>query len=604
MQRSIVVDIQWQLEASGVPSSASSIPALALAIGVECVGPSDNVRKIFERLAEALRPSSANDGLQVAKEWLLSPGLSEQQWDVLSRLSLSPRRSHTEGVDWTAEFAALLDADRHRGPLISMSPIVGKALAELLGLQDGQTCACCFPSSASIAWAISSQRPVTFFAADTHVAILMSLLAFAAGRELTVDRRNPIDGSYMISGEISITPGAGGPTASIGEFDEIISVPPFGLRISGERRTESYEAWQVRALLPRARRRMVTLIGDGLLFRETAMDVQFRERLIENHAVTIVALPSGMFGRASGVATDLVQVIPSQRDDVFLIDARATAQSRPGRDQDELISKHLASVRSLLEPLNVPVARVPVAEIAASNYSLLPGRYVKTSALAAVEQAADATHRVLLSDLATVERNKAPMPVRGSGEKHALTCLEVAPADIVDGQVRTPRRQVAFDEIEAPRALKVAVRSGDLLVSIKGNVGSVGIVTEDADLSSSLGEPWIVSQSLAIIRLKEGGPISSPEVLGAILSAPWVREQFERMAGGTTVKSLPMSAVRDFQVPVPEADTQTIVGSRLRRMDFLRDEIAAREENIATMRRELWSELWNVPAKVLEGEYA
>jgi len=289
---------------------------------------------------------------------------------------------------------------------------------------------------------------------------------------------------------------------------------------------------------------------------------------------------------------------------VAFIDARSTAQSRVGRDQDELIAMHLSSIGSLQKPQGVPVANVSKGEVAQNNYSLLPSRYVKTGAFAAVEKAAESERTISLSELATVERNKAPAPLRGQTEDHALACLEVAPADIIEGRVKTPRRQVAFDSVEAQRALKVVVRSGDLLVSIKGNVGAVGMVGEEADVGASLNEPWIISQSLAIIRLKQGGPISSPEILNAIMSAPWVREQFERMAGGTTVRSLPMSAVRDFPVPVPNADAQAAARLQLRQMEALRDEIAARSESLTTMRRELWSDLWNVPADILEKEYA
>jgi restriction endonuclease S subunit len=138
------------------------------------------------------------------------------------------------------------------------------------------------------------------------------------------------------------------------------------------------------------------------------------------------------------------------------------------------------------------------------------------------------------------------------------------------------------------------------LVSIKGNVGIVGIVGVEADAARIAKEPWIVSQSLAIVRLYDPVHFSSPHLLNAFLTAPWVREKLESMSGGSTVRTLPISALRGLIVPVPSADESAQAQQALDRIDMLREKIAEILQDKASQQDALWHQLWHIDPEIGE----
>ena len=266
-----------------------------------------------------------------------------------------------------------------------------------------------------------------------------------------------------------------------------------------------------------------------------------------------------------------------------------------GRPQETLVTQHLENFRGFRVDNPERAADVSLEELAENNFSLLPERYVRSASLAAIEKALEQRPTVTLGDIADIERGKAPMPIRDPDDEPAFTAMEVVPADLVDGIVRTPSRQQVFDSKEEKRVQGVTVHANDILVSIKGNVGSVGIV-EDAGvhLDRIMGEPWIVSQSLAIVRLKPNPHIRSPTVLAALLSAPWVREKLESMSGASTVRTLPLSALRSLSLPVPSAEECALAEEKLATIDEVRELIEKHQNSLAETRRQLWAQLWQI----------
>lgn len=443
---------------------------------------------------------------------------------------------------------------------------------------------------------MSGEQEVTLFAGNRDIAIATALLARAACRRLKVDRRNPLDGSFM-------------PVSAFGEgadreppfdsFDHIVTMPPFGMRLQGgQNKGLPLEAVQIERLASRAVRTFSTLVPDGMLFRENRQESALRQGLVEKYQATVMSLPPGIFMPAAGVLASIVRLEckPSDRS-VRMIDARSMEKASSGRAQEQLIVRQLEQFQGL-QPRDVQrIEVVQWGELEASNFSLLPERYLKSANLARLEEALKGRQLVTLDQVATVERSKAPIPIRENVEQPPLVAFEIAPSDIVDGEVGDPMRELNFESDQASAIAKVSVKSGDILVSIKGNVGIVGLVYMDADMAALVDEPWIVSQSLAIIRLVPGGPIASPNVLNAILTAPWVREKLESMSGGSTVRTLPISALRSLAIPVPTSEEQAEAMELLVDVGELRANVAELEKNINETRSAIWHSLWHVASE-------
>jgi type I restriction-modification system DNA methylase subunit len=505
-----------------------------------------------------------------------------------------------ELVDWEAELSTVLEYSSFRSPSLGMSLPIARAMTKVFDIAPSGDCACAFPQSASIAWALSETRPVRFYAGDPDVARLFAMFAAGAERPLFVDRRNPLDGSFM-----PVIPDIESRDRSpVEEVDYIVSAPPFGFRVrdrdGAKFPVEGYQAERLRRF---ARKEFLSIVPDGLLFRDGRNDVALRRRMVEENDVEVDSLPPGLFGRSTGISTSLLRLRPGAGSNVHFVDGRSMSSQSTGRVQEKLLVQHLDRWPDIIAD-DVRSIDVPVTKVAENNFALVPDRYIQPRSLQAVEQAAAEMPQVSILDVARIERGKAPRPIHDAGGDVALVCLELAPADLQDGIARRPKRQVGFPPEEVDRARNVAVRAGDILVSIKGNVGAVGIVPSAAPDPEG-DEPWIISQSLAIIRYRPNPHLPSPDVLNAILTAPWVRRNLERLASGSTVKSLSMSDLRQLRIPLlPQADldeAQVVVDDIAERRKRLETELAQIDEH----QRVLWTKLWGLnPADQEESLYA
>lgn len=579
-----------QLSVHGIPTQdAGSLTAALLCAWSEGLIAQDG-RQALEKLAVALSPSSRFDGMQYAKDWLDDPGLSAIQWQAADSAWRKLCVHSPNNVDWDAEADALLCQPNQYGAGQISMPLARAVAAIVQPRTHTESCACVFQMAATLAWAISETRPVTFVPGNADVAMIVALLAHAAKRPIRVDWRNPVDSSLMTVGSDSAN---GNREPPFDSFDHIVSVPPFGMRLEGAK-LSSMEAYQTELFARRATKSFTALMTDGFFFRENRGETDLRQRLLDSYTASVMSMPAGMLAPYVNVQTSLLRLEPGPDEYVYMVDARTMPKTGRGRTQDYQIAKHLTEFAGFSAPEDDRLYQADRGEVAAAQYSLLPDRYMKSSILAAVDAALQGKEVVRLGDIASIERGKAPQPIRTPDEDPPLAALEIVPSDIVDGRVKTPSRQVAFEGSEIERAKNVSVKSNDIVISIKGNIGIVGIVDDGAIYAEVMHEPWIISQSLAIIRWQPNDFIPSAAILNAILTAPWARKKLESLGGATTVKLLPIGAISKMEIPVPSAEECQAAQSVLDSMDAMRADIEARTANLHVKRDALWNQLWHL----------
>lgn len=592
MHDTLVGRITRGLYAHGIRGSDACVGAVALVTAWFEDRATDNPKDLFQAMARRLHGASHADGLSAAADWLEDPGYSSSEWDALAAAQSELRIAPLGPIDWTAELDASF-LDRRFAPDIGPTTSIAKSLNRVLDIPLTESCACMFSATTSLAWVMSGNREVTLFVADRDLAIIVALLARSASRGLNVDRRNPMDGTFTPSRYMDELVDREPP---FDRFDHIITLPPFGMRVqSGEQRGLPFEAAQIERLAPRATKTFSTIVADGMLFRENRQEAALRQNLIERYDATIMSLPGGIFMPASGVQASIMRLerSPSEKS-VLLVDGRSFEKPSTGKALEQQIARHLETFQGLRPRDEDRGIVIEWDELEASNFSLLPERYIKSASLARIENSLRDRTVASLVNVATIERAKAPLQMRDPGEDPPLTAMEIAPSDLEGGIVGSPRRQLAFEEDQASAISKITVQPGDVLVSIKGNVGRVGLVGLGASLAEIMNDPWVVSQSLAIIRLKPDGPISSPEVLNAILTAPWVQEKLESMSGGATVRTLPISALRSLSIPLPTREEADRAEQNLAEVDELRAKVADLVRNIEETRSAVWHSLWHV----------
>ncbi|WP_039389727.1 N-6 DNA methylase [Novosphingobium sp. MBES04] len=587
---------------AGVSREEANLAATAIiAMSAEGQSGFQSPRQAFQAFSAKLQPRSDHDGLATAKDWLEDPGFSPAQWASIEHAVAQVKARPLGPIDWNGELASLFSNQKDGALSVSLSPLIARAAERVLDIPPSHNVACLFSGSATLAWQMSLDREVTLFTSDGNLSAIMALMARGACRTLRVDRRNPINGTYTpaifhhdLSGRYSPVTG----------FEHLISIPPFGVRVSdGPAKGRPFEMFQVEQIAGLATKSFTSIIPQGGLFRENRHELEVRQHLIHDYDVTAMSLPFGMFQPFAGIATSILCLErKTDQKGLRVIDGRTMENASTGRLQDAAIARHLEDFRGLVPNDSARVAIVPPEDLQEAQFSFLPERYLLSEGLAQLEDLLSEGESVKLEDVADILRPKAPKPIKDPQFDPPVEAFEISPSDIVDGVVSKPKRQLGFETDQKDAVAKVTVQTGDILVSIKGNVGIVGIVSSLALVEAAMNHRWIVSQSLAIVRLRTPNPFSQPEVLNAVLTAPWIREKLESMSGGSAVRTLPISALRSLELPVPSADDVESALTQLDYIEKIEKQIALHTNNRNMARSGLWHALWRLPHNETVGE--
>jgi hypothetical protein len=142
--------------------------------------------------------------------------------------------------------------------------------------------------------------------------------------------------------------------------------------------------------------------------------------------------------------------------------------------------------------------------------------------------------------------------------------------------------------LRQPADERVRLQSGDLVMSIKGTVGRIGLI---GDLAGDRAR--VLSQSCLGLRLSrspgsEAGFLSS-EYLLMFLRSPHAQAQLASLQAGTTVRHLnPATLLEALQVPVPSADEHVDVLDDYRRLCELEVRMAALSADARTISAARW----------------
>jgi len=558
-----------------------------------------DAQKALGAFAETLRPVPTDNALADARDHLHDEGDSLSEREDLNAAWALIRDADIYAIDWDAEVGVLLETATRWGG-ISFPACVRNALAEQYAPPANESCYCLFQGSTALAWAMAKHRPITLFGEGSFLGAGIAVLAWAADIPLTVDKRNPVDGSYSPPSDRP----ANFERSPIDHADHIVSVPPVGLRshLPNERHARAFEQIQTEYFSKRVRKSFLTIVTDGMLSRDAKSDIAFRRSLATTGALDVISLPAGMFGRATKAQTSLVRWRPASSSTALFINARSTDPKLGLRPGDEKLGLHLRSVLRADTGDAERAVAIPVERLADTQYSLMPERHVQSTRLRFLDQALSKYNMVELGSIADILRPKAPAPCRDDKATNLVMCREITPSELSEGLMLKSERKVFFKESERERIKAVTVELNDILISIKGRVGKVGLFADVMQVveQQRSGMPNIISQTLAIIRLRQGTRPLTPELLTAILTAPWVTEKLESMSAGATMESLPIGTLKAFRIPLPDRHLSEEVTERLEIIKETRFRINNLRQRVDQDRKSIWSALWNMPTDSID----
>jgi LSD1 subclass zinc finger protein len=295
---------------------------------------------------------------------------------------------------------------------------------------------------------------------------------------------------------------------------------------------------------------------DSELFRMVGVEPIIRRNLLESgRLVAVMGVPGGLAFSNTAVRTNMI--VLSDEDEKYetvrFVDlGHETAAQRGRRGRLEVSpgvgwSDLLKSAPRADEGLTRDVTH---EEIVANNTVLLPDRYLNTGPRIRINRLLETSEVVTLAEAVDLVR-PVSLTKDAAGD---YTLRESAPSDINDrGFVGEPSRNVGVDRAKYVKAYNQQLRPGDLVIAVKGNVGTIAMVPGEVP-GDGEQTVWTAGQSMMILRPKKRSGISQL-TLYEYLSNTTVQAFIRSLAGGAAIQSLAIKDLKSLPVPVPDPET-------------------------------------------------
>ena len=396
-------------------------------------------------------------------------------------------------------------------------------------------------------------------------------------------------------------------------FDCILAAPPWGrdpdfpdhhyydhFRFASDHREDLFLEHVMGHL--RTGGRAVVAVPEGMLFR--AESSHLRKALLSDYRVdAVVVLPAGAFAPFTSIPMSLVafsraeprstvrfaSVSPTAwwtapdgvpgHDDVQRVDDGFASNYQDGLEVDAAVrfgrggthsgrlyrGRLFRSISDLMGgrrelsagalPQGVAAWEVPIRELAFRGYELFAKKSGSDELSAELERLAVAHRSLEVARLSQVAEVQGGLPYDDAADTVDLDPSECAAGvllakDVTDEGVRLP--SLYLDDEQTGRASESEFfRSGDLVVTTAGTVGTIGFIEE---VAGKVG--MVAGKSVALVRARGG---LRPQFLAALLRSPIYRNWLSGHARGATIQHLSVDALRTVEIPVPPEAVQDAV---------------------------------------------
>lgn len=530
----------------------------------------------------------------------VSPGLLEKLKTLTASIDLKREQDRAEVQKILTQL--IVDAMKREAILDEVRDLI----IELIVPTPDSSIYCPFPGSAKLALALSGvSKSISFECQEPLVCQIVALLDILGSDANSIQEGDRID----ISVSDPILNPQWASQDELTQFDCSISVPPLGQRYQ-EEIFDPYqrfppkclfgEVLQLAHILAQTKERAAVLVPAGFLFRTAKAEQAFKQHLLQQGWLqAVVGLPGGILAPYTNIATALLlfdktalekETDPRQKGVVF-VDASvekfiqpATTRRKRSSLKLEAIEEIVALVRDRQNGSHSQVATIE--QIAEQDFNLSVDRYVLSAEDKLVRQLVEVNKTIELEAMAQIYR---PQVVPDGGKEPFHTFKEVALTDIqASGLITTPSKNVFVSTQNLAQVRKQQIESGDILISVKGRVGAIGLVKSNDEGSLEQFSDCIAGQSFAIVRLRDSSPIKDPFVLFRYLISPLGQKLLQFYSQGVTVPLIQMGELRKLPIVVPSGEEQQKIIRNCQAALELHQKIADTERQIKELDANVW----------------
>jgi type I restriction enzyme M protein len=341
-------------------------------------------------------------------------------------------------------------------------------------------------------------------------------------------------------------------------FDVVLANPPFmspkgGIRphkkftISSNRSEVLFVDYIAEHLNPKGKAGII--VPEGVIFQSGTAYKDLRKMLVENYLYAVVSLPAGVFNPYSGVKTSILlmdKAIAKQRNEILFVkidndgyNLGAQRTAVKGSQLEEAIALTHEFVASGEIPDSLIAHAILKTEIAAKgDYNLSGDRYK----LSVSRQSTD-FDLIQLNEVCDILNGyafKSSLYVENG--IRVLRITNVQKGEIVDND---PKFYPIESKVEVKNYL---LQEGDLLLSLTGNVGRVGVLPIHL-------LPAALNQRVACLRPKDGTKLMD-NYLFHLLNQDFFENDCIDSSNGIAQKNLSTVWLGKYEIPLPPLSIQ------------------------------------------------
>jgi len=342
-------------------------------------------------------------------------------------------------------------------------------------------------------------------------------------------------------------------------FDVCLANPPFmspkgGIRphkrfgIQSNRAEVLFVDYIMEHLTPKGRAGIV--VPEGIIFQSGTAYKSLRKSLVEKYLVGVISLPSGVFQPYSGVKTSILildKELSQKNDKIFF-----------GKVEND--GYDLGAQRREIEKNDLPIL---VKDVTDYLSGLRNGKEVESEKLNFVQK-----EQILSSNDIGLSYDKyhnkidvtSNYPLINLGKLveiqngYAFKSEEYTNEGIRVIRIKNVQKGRIIDE--DPKFYPISTKSeyeqyllnqGDILVSLTGNVGRVGVITSHL-------LPAYLNQRVAKLKPIENNVIS--EYIFRLLNSDWFETNCIQNSSGSAQQNLSTKFLETFEIPLPPLEVQ------------------------------------------------
>ncbi|MDO4897664.1 MAG: restriction endonuclease subunit S, partial [Moraxella sp.] len=340
----------------------------------------------------------------------------------------------------------------------------------------------------------------------------------------------------------------------------------------------TYQNYLIQHLFAQVSDLVLVFVPQNALTASVSSEVEFREWLInQKHLKAVISLPSGLTANTGMACSLMVFDLKNEYDNVRFIPLKDTPFVQKNRLVD---TKTLANIINGDDFDNA--VSVSHDDIIAQNHVLDPERYVlnddskKAMAILANYQT------VKLGDITDIIRPTPASRLKDEGDE---LMGEIQGGDLPPyGYISEVSKRSFVTKKAWQTAKSTQVQDGDIIMTIRGSTGKVGLVGQS--LIDSHEMPLVVGQTGIIIR--PHGDKVSPTALYMQLHSAFAQNRLALFSVGSAIAGLSVKDIKDFDIAIlSQADEQKLI-ENFQKQCIINDEIIQKQQELARLSDEFW----------------